>query len=208
MSWNIKLNVHKDLNKRKNAWDQINAASDNRFTVKFPKLQWKNSRDAFRRCITKREQLTRSGSGHSKLPSCKYFNNLLFLKDSLVPVSTGSNFTNEDEDDISLSIEVQEQSPSPSGTLHHSTPAKSMTSSKKSRKDDLQGFLTKSLQKVDEQISNIAQESKKEDNMSDSDFLFCVSLVHRLKTLPPRKNRLARMKIEQLLFEIEYGDNE
>ena len=40
----------------------------------------------------------------------------------------------------------------------------------------------------------------------DEATLFCKSLVPVLRKLPARKNRLANLKINQLLFDIEFGD--
>ena len=34
----------------------------------------------------------------------------------------------------------------------------------------------------------------------DSDYLFCNSLVPIIRVLPPKKNRYAKMKIQQLLY--------
>ena len=38
-------------------------------------------RDNYRRCIRKRETLTRTGSANKKLPTCDYFAELSFLRD-------------------------------------------------------------------------------------------------------------------------------
>ena len=40
-----------------------------------------------------------------------------------------------------------------------------------------------------------------------SDYLFCNSLVPILRGLPQKKNRYAKMKIQQLLYEIEYEES-
>ena len=43
---------------------------------------------------------------------------------------------------------------------------------------------------------------------NDSNHLFCLSLVDTMKSLSPRDNALARMKIQQVLFEIQHGGEE
>ena len=43
-----------------------------------------------------------------------------------------------------------------------------------------------------------------EDN--DEDMLFCKSLVPQLKKMPARQNRLAKIKINKLLFDMEFND--
>ena len=47
---------------------------------------------------------------------------------------------------------------------------------------------------------------EKHEKKIDQDESFCLSLVETLKRLSPRQNRMARMKIEQILFEIEFED--
>ena len=41
----------------------------------------------------------------------------------------------------------------------------------------------------------------------DTDIHFCKSLVSLLKALSPKKNSLARVKIQKVLFETESGEN-
>ena len=45
------------------------------------------------------------------------------------------------------------------------------------------------------------------DEQKDSDYLFCNSLVPILRGLTPKKNRYAKMKIQQLLYEVEYEES-
>ena len=40
----------------------------------------------------------------------------------------------------------------------------------------------------------------------DSEHMFCQSLVQQLKSLPAQKNKLARIKIQQVLYDIEFSD--
>ena len=50
-----------------------------------------------------------------------------------------------------------------------------------------------------------ALEKGDEPVVKDADEQFCASLVPQLKRLTIRDNQLARIKIQQLLFEIEFG---
>ena len=54
------------------------------------------------------------------------------------------------------------------------------------------------------QNQNFVNES---NNNTDSDMLFCRSLVDFLRGLTPRKNKISRMKIQRVLFEVELEDN-
>ena len=42
----------------------------------------------------------------------------------------------------------------------------------------------------------------------DSDTLFCQSLVGRLRELPKKQRHLCRLKFEQILFSLEFGEAE
>ena len=41
----------------------------------------------------------------------------------------------------------------------------------------------------------------------DTDMHFCKSLVSLLKAVSPKKNRLARVKVQKVLLETEFGEN-
>ena len=47
------------------------------------KQQWKRLRDNYERCTRKCQLKQRSGAGSSKLPVCRYFEQLQFLRDTV-----------------------------------------------------------------------------------------------------------------------------
>ena len=59
--------------------------------------------------------------------------------------------------------------------------------------------LAQSLQDCDE----IIKRSLTDEN--DGDYLFCRSLVPVLKEFPQRQKRRAKIKIMQLIYELQYG---
>ena len=61
------------------------------------------------KCLKKRELLTRSGAALTRLPTCKLYTQLLFIRDTVVHRKTQSNVT------IDL--------PPPSSSFSHSSPA-------------------------------------------------------------------------------------
>ena len=68
------------------------------------KHKWKRLRDSCRRCTQKRQLKQRSGAGSSKLPVCKYFEQLQFLNDTV----------SNEESDGNIHIEfAQRASPNP-----------------------------------------------------------------------------------------------
>ena len=62
--------------------------------------------------------------------------------------------------------------------------------------------LAQSLQDCDEMIKR----SLTDEN--DEDYLFCRSLVPMLKEFPQREKRRAKIKIMQLIYELQYGIEE
>ena len=76
----------------------------------------------------------------------------------------------------------------------------SSTSHGKRRKNSTEDFILK-------EISNLNTELKAAPKVKDcEDMLFCKSLVDTLKRLAPKKNRAAKIKINQILYEIEFEE--
>ena len=61
------------------------------FLVDFLKNQWKNLRDNFKRCLVRREALSKSGAEAHTLPRCKYFEQMQFVRDKVMNKETQSN---------------------------------------------------------------------------------------------------------------------
>ena len=64
---------------------------------------------------------------------------------------------------------------------------------------------------VEEYLIKELAGSKKEptpEQEKDAEDLFCLSIVPTLKRLPPKKRQLAKLKIQQLLFDLEFGDSD
>lgn len=94
------------------------------FLETFLKKTWKNLRDGLSKCVKKRELLTRSGTGTSKLPICKLYKQLLFLKDSVSNRKSDSNLKFTDLQDTSQAyspVDTPFQSP-PHSLLCMATP--------------------------------------------------------------------------------------
>ena len=56
----------------------------------------KNLKDTLKKCIDKRNKMTKSGAGATTLPKCKYYDEMMFLNDKNSNVSTQSNFELEE----------------------------------------------------------------------------------------------------------------
>ena len=72
---------------------------------------------------------------------------------------------------------------------------------------DLQ--LVESLKNVNDAVKTIVGQSvaPSQNDEIDTDMYFFESLVSLLKALSPKQNSLVRVKIQKVLFEIEFGEN-
>ena len=174
----------------------------------------------------------RSGAAASKQATCKYFDQLSFLHSKVSNKPTESNLTPLIEvEDASSVLENPAASTVtqsvPSSTIltmtsalrkgiSSSAPGKKSSESEripytpakrsKSRADmayTVDTLLVKTLQDMQEPSSKSTTAGD-----DDEDMLFCKSLVPQLKKLPARQNRLAKIKINQLLFDMEFNDEQ
>ena len=179
------------------------------FTVEFLKTQLKNLKDAYKKCLDRINKATRSGSAASRVTKCKYFEQLSFLYDKTANKSTDSNIPiNKISQDGECVGEL------PQGSAKRKLPSPETTKSLKSpkAKADLglavDTMLIKTLQALgpDNEKQTVASApSQKEEENADS--LFCRSLIPILGNLSGRKNRYAKIKIQELLYEIEFDDS-
>ena len=66
-----------------------------------------------------------------------------------------------------------------------------------------------SLKNVNDTVKTKTEQSfvRSQNDNIDTDMHFCKSLVLSLKALSLKKNSLARVKIQKVLFDIEFGEN-
>ena len=69
------------------------------------------------------------------------------------------------------------------------------------KKDVAELMLFKQLTDTDASYKKMAEDE------DDEDLLYCRSLFPILRGMPNKKKRLAKIKINQLLFDIEYNDD-
>jgi hypothetical protein len=165
----------------------------------------KNLKDLLKNCLDKRNRLTRSGTGASTLPKCKYFELLFFLHEKSANKPTESNVPTIPQtlsSDVLLMDSLTQESPSTS-VIHPPTslihpPVKVINRKKRGLDDDLE----KSLADCDALLKNTIGDEEDEDN------LYCRSLAPIMRELPKKKKRLAKIQISQLLFKLQYDDEE
>ena len=160
-----------------------------------------------RKCLKKRRELTKSGAGATKLPNCKFYNELLFLKDVLLNRQTESNITipstlgsrnnvvtdcptERSEDFASSSI----RSPPSTPMLTPPTVASGKKRSKRAEpSESSQTYEAAIVDKLSRELS--------------TDGHFLMSLEPQLRSLPPRLNKKAKIEIQQLLFKYEFPED-
>ena len=179
------------------------------FIVEFLKTHLKNLKDAYKKCLDRINKATRSGPAASRVTKCKYFEQLSFLYEKTANKSTDRNIPIN-----KISQEGECMGELPQGSAKRKLPSPETTKSLKSPKvkADLglavDTMLIKTLQGLgpyNEKPTVASTPSQKEEENADS--LFCRSLIPILGNLSGRKNRYAQIKIQELLYEIEFDDS-
>ena len=176
------------------------------------------------RCLNKIKDGQNSGGGALKMPTCKLFDQLLFLKDFVSNRETNSHISITSDSGSNDSITVIDDSAHltpPSTTPDITTPKvgpkkrKAETdgleeisshqpsrrlNKKSERQDKIDLLLVNALSKSDESMAY--SESK------SSNHLFCDSIVEILDKLPSKKNRMARVEIQQVLLKYEFDNGD
>ncbi|CAB4001124.1 Transcription factor Adf-1 [Paramuricea clavata] len=208
--WSRQNPDYKRSDKKQIVWSAI--AQKVGLEVEKVKLKWKNLSDGFKKCLDRKRDLEKSGSGYSKQPTYLSF---------LQPVAVSTRFYQqcsvlpepsthvESNPGNKASQQNQQQAVPPTAQ----PPAKqkfqfpqATVIPKKKKKvvlDPVEEYLIKSIEKNEEE--NKLVPAKKED----ADEQFCQSITHTLRRLGEqsvKKNQLAKIKIQQLLFDIEFDD--
>ena len=152
------LELYHSTQQTRAAWVAI--ATNLNQEIDFLKKKWRNLYDSFRKCEHRKKELTPSGAAASREPSCKFFKQLLFLKDV---VSGKMTYTNV---------------PTPRNDVDFSEPSDSQPATRKQKK-----------RKVDVQIDDLEisivsglQERATAEHIKDEDELFCSSPIKEAYT--------------------------
>ena len=169
-------------------------------------------RENYRKCLKKRQLKTRSGSGSSqKLPTCHFFKELQFLTDTLRNKPSESNIAisakpvnkSVDKENIPLQKENAPSQINNDEVVLRPRVAKRKVEEKFAQPQEQPRLLDVAI------IETLKSSKKTEDEPNekkDSNLLFCLSLVDTLKSLSSRDNALVKLKIQQILFEVQHGD--
>ena len=185
------------------------------------KKEWGKLRENYRKTLAKREKATRSGAGNKKpLPTCNYFTELSFLSDSMsnrsctsnIPLSLSSPLSSPasavDMEDSIVDESLYAAQPAPV-EIHSKSEKIKSTSYARKRKRSIDSDESADLllvKALDKHLNQASEQSQPRPQEEDDDRLFCLSLVKTLKKLNGKKNALAKLKIQQVLFDIQFED--
>ncbi|XP_028418615.1 uncharacterized protein LOC114544599 [Dendronephthya gigantea] len=216
--WNTSLSTYKDRTAKANAWKKLSEILNR--DVDLFQRQLKNLKDNLKKCLDKRSKMTRSGATASCLPMCRYFEQMAFLYGCVGNRPTESNL-NAILSPPADTITVEGSSSGCTPTKDVPTTSTRMQTTEAARahkrplsselfstnrsgnrmnRDVVELMLLKQLTDSDAMYKKMTEED------DDEDSLYCRSLVPIMKGLPDKKRRLAKIKISQLLFEVEFDD--
>ncbi|CAB4034631.1 transcription factor Adf-1-like [Paramuricea clavata] len=190
---------YKRADKKKIVW--ANIAKKLKCDVTYVKNRWKNLCDSYKKCMDRERDNNRSGSGATKTPRCRYYNQLSFLRDNLCNRSTHSNVTLP-----TANIRI----PSPSTSSSSEVISRDDNAALNESLDDPEPQATivprkrkksQEIDEVDQYLINAINDKKTEKVNEDSNDLFCKSITDILRNFPPKKNLAMKIKIQQLLLE-------
>ena len=170
-------------------------------------------RDGCRRAVEKREEKTRPGAAKAKLATCRHFSLFGFLSSAVSSQNTDSNIeinfceNKIDGQEAVKAPQICTLSEKSSNQRSNVFSHKGTWKRRAGETIDLQ--LVESLNNVNDAAKTIVGQSValSQNDEIDRDMHFCKSLVSSLKALSTKKDRLAWVKIQKVLFEIEFGEN-
>ena len=188
------------------------------FLVEFLQKQFKNLKDSLKNCLDKRTKMTRSGAAASSLPKCRYLEQMVFLYGSVGNRPTESNLLSPPTSVSTIdhcSDVLVDDAPSTSRTTipevereKHAQGTKRPLSAELFSSNRSGNRMNRDVAElmILKQLSDSDAMYKKITDKDDEDLLYCRSLVPVLRGMPNKKKRLAKIKISQLLFDIEFHD--
>ena len=151
--------------------------------------------------------------------SRKYFCQLQFGYDKLPKKETHSSTVitpqTLDRDSPSASSSLSSSSTfleCPSNSVHTTTEntSKQQRESEKHKQKDVDSLadeeLATPLKTITQTIELLISKELRGESEDDADTLFCRSIIPTLRNLTPRNNKLAKIKIQQFLFELEFEE--
>ena len=142
--------------------------------------------------------MIKSGAAASSILKCKYFDEKTFLHEKSCNRPSESNLQSQSTiiSPPPSPVYAKSQEKNKANTMSQV----SGLSSKKRKVDETEVHLMKQLSDTDNDIKKLLTESESEDS------LCCWSLVPMLEMLPLKKKRLSKIRISQLLYELQFDE--
>ena len=135
-----------------------------------------------------------------------------FLHEKTCNLETHSN--------VQLEVQTVSDNPSGSSPLQSQGPIQSPSSCsstsedvkcskrKRSDTDEKNDIFLDHVKRMDEKMINYLDDMKgKENQEKDEAQLFCTSLIPVFRDMNKKQLRLAKLKVQQLLYDLQYADN-
>ncbi|KAF6204994.1 hypothetical protein GE061_019161 [Apolygus lucorum] len=203
--WNVADKNHFNRDLMQKHWMEVAQEMDSTYDI--VKKKWKGLKDVFRKELKKMN----SSKVHS---SWSHFGDMEFMKDQMsprelpVPIETilKTEMIEETEDSVSytpgfilrnslLGIDPRSGDEQASTTDEEPTQPDSNTKSRGVKR-----------RYTEDEMPSYSH-SMPDDPHKDDDYNFLVSFLPYMKSMPPRKKLLYRMKLCQLLYETSYSDS-
>lgn len=183
----------------------------------FLQKQLKYLKDNLKKCLDRRTKMTKSGAAASSLPKCNYFDQMAFLLEKApMNLPTESNvLIPKPSSNACIGIDLNvEPIPTPSTNnlftppqsplVHTENGNETVLAPREKRKKSNESC---ERDKILKEINTIEKELRISERDECEDTLFCRSLVPTLRKLSAKKNKIAKIKISQLLFELEFDES-
>ena len=167
--------------------------------VEFLQKQLKHLKDNLKKCLDRRSKLAKSVAPASSLPKYNYFEVMRFLHGKTASKPAESNLCLPN--DTPHASQKQNYATTITEMSGENRPGKRKNRNPETTQKVTDAELLHQLKKVDAQLEKGLRESEDCENA-----LYCKRLVPIMKALPLKKKRLAKIKISQFLFDLEFNE--
>nr|XP_039260722.1 uncharacterized protein LOC120336973 [Styela clava]XP_039263828.1 uncharacterized protein LOC120339708 [Styela clava] len=185
----VKEAAYRDTIKKGKAWEEVAEALGR--SVTDCKTRWRSTKDRYRKEKRRESEATRSGAAAGGYRAWKFMEVLKFLDEHVDFRTTSSNI----DEDVTLVVLQDGNNVQMSGEADNLPNMNTSCTTSASDKD----ALTKATD-LDETIMSLVNKE------SDDAEKFALSLVDTLRRLPVQRLQLAKIKIHELLYNIEFGE--
>ncbi|XP_056463070.1 transcription factor Adf-1-like [Gadus chalcogrammus] len=199
--YDLTLKAYHDLTKRNQAWRDISSMLG--VTAEVSRKKWKYLRDKYLRERKAERDRKKSGAGATSFKRWKYMAIMGYLerhvKERVVAQSEEEIFPPSPSLSESA-VDTSPPSPSTTSTVTLVTPLRPVPPPPRRRQ------LEQPLSVFQQSILSSLEKEKENTPALDEDEHFMLSLVPSLRRLSNQKKAQARMRMQQVLYDVEFGE--